>query len=100
MGSIGWNGNTQRPVRQVHDHRNVAAFHGQPRSKLIHVDAARNIVFDARTENRTPIAVVGLRDAIIVQTDDATMVAHKSQAQKIKEMVKKLAEKKEYKSLV
>ena len=32
--------------------------------------------------------------------DDATMLAHKSQAQKIKEMVKKLAEKKEYKHLV
>jgi hypothetical protein len=41
-----------------------------------------------------------LRDSILVQTDDATMVAHKSQAQKIKEMVKKLAEKKEYKHLV
>jgi mannose-1-phosphate guanylyltransferase len=67
---------------------------------FIHVDAARNIVFDARTKNRTPIAIVGLRDSILVQTDDATMIAHKSQAQKIKEMVKKLAEKKEYKHLV
>ncbi|HVK57173.1 MAG TPA: sugar phosphate nucleotidyltransferase [Candidatus Kapabacteria bacterium] len=67
---------------------------------FIHVDAARNIIFDARTKNRTPIAIVGLRDSILVQTDDATMLAHKSQAQKIKEMVKKLAEKKEYKHLV
>src|SRR5947207_8297368 len=67
---------------------------------FIHVDAARNIIFDARTKNRTPIAIVGLRDGIIVQTDDATMVAHKSQAQKIKELVKKLAEHKEFKKLV
>lgn len=67
---------------------------------FIHVDAARNIVFDARTKNRTPIAIVGLRDAIIVQTDDATMVAHKSQAQKIKELVKKLGEDKNLKKLV
>ena len=67
---------------------------------FIHVDAARNIIFDARTKNRTPIAFVGLRDSILVQTDDATMVAHKSQAQKIKEMVKKLADRKEYKHLV
>lgn len=67
---------------------------------FIHVDAARNIIFDARTKNRTPIAFVGLRDAILVQTDDATMVAHKTQAQKIKEMVKKLADRKEYKHLV
>lgn len=68
--------------------------------EFIHVDAARNIIFDARTKNRTPIAIVGLRDSILVQTDDATMLAHKSQAQKIKEMVKKLADKKEYKHLV
>jgi mannose-1-phosphate guanylyltransferase len=67
---------------------------------FLHVDAARNIIFDARTKNRTPIAVVGLRDSILVQTDDATMLAHKSQAQKIKEMVKKLAENRKYKHLV
>ncbi len=67
---------------------------------FVHVDAARNIIYDARTKNRTPIAVVGLRDSILVQTDDAVLLAHKSQAQKVKEMVKKLAETKEYKKLV
>jgi mannose-1-phosphate guanylyltransferase len=60
---------------------------------FIHVDGARNIIFDARTkDHRTPIAVVGLRDAILVQTDDATLLAHKSQAQKVKELVKRLGE--------
>ncbi|HWH69565.1 MAG TPA: hypothetical protein VNT26_09285, partial [Candidatus Sulfotelmatobacter sp.] len=67
---------------------------------FIHVDAARNIIFDARTKNRTPIAIVGLRDAILVQTDDATLLADKSQAQKIKELVKKLAENPRLKKLV
>ena len=67
---------------------------------FIHVDAARNIVYDARTKNRTPIAIVGLRDSILVQTDDATLVAHKSQAQKVKELVQKLAADKKYKKLV
>src|SRR6266478_234655 len=60
---------------------------------FIHVDAARNIIFDARTKGRrAPIAVVGLRDSILVQTDDATLLAHKSQSQKVKELVKRLAE--------
>lgn len=60
---------------------------------FIHVDAARNIIYDARSkERRTPIAVVGLRDSILVQTDDAVLLAHKSQAQKVKELVKKMAE--------
>jgi mannose-1-phosphate guanylyltransferase len=70
-------------------------------ANFIHVDAARNIIFDARSkERRTPIAVVGLRDSILVQTDDAVMLAHKSQAQKVKELVKRLAEIKELKHLV
>ena len=67
---------------------------------FIHVDAARNIIFDARTKNPTPIAVVGLRDSILVQTDDATLLAHKSQSQKIKDLVKKLSEDKKYKKLI
>src|SRR5881396_1297817 len=67
---------------------------------FVHVDAARNIIFDARNKNRTPIAVVGLRDSILVQTDDAVLLAHKGQSQKIKDLVKKLAESTQYKKLV
>ncbi len=68
---------------------------------FLHVDAARNIIFDARSKaRRTPIAIVGLRDAIIVQTDDATLVAHKSQSQKIKDLVRKLAHHPQFKKLV
>ena len=68
---------------------------------FIHLDAARNIIFDARTPARHAlIAVVGLRDAILVQTDDATLLAHKSQAQKVKELVRKLAENPKLKKLV
>src|SRR2546427_2023874 len=86
---------------------NALARHLEPdaegncaRGDFIHVDAARNIIFDARKNHRTPIAIVGLRDSILVQTDDATLLAHKSQAQRVKELVKKLAESKEYKHLV
>jgi len=68
---------------------------------FLHVDGARNIIFDARSkERRTPIAVAGLRDAILVQTDDAVLLAHKSQAQKVKELVKKLGEDPKLKKLV
>ncbi len=70
-------------------------------AEFIHVDGARNIIFDARTKaRRTPIAVVGLRDSILVQTDDATLLAHKSQAQKVKELVRRLAEDPKLRKLV
>jgi len=67
---------------------------------FIHLDGARNIIFDARTKQRTPIAVVGLRDSILVQTDDAVLLAHKSQAQKVKELVRKLGEDSRLKKLI
>jgi mannose-1-phosphate guanylyltransferase len=68
---------------------------------FIHVDAARNVIFDARSKDRrTPVAVVGLRDSILVQTDDAVLLAHKSQAQKVKELVRKLGEDLKLKKLV
>jgi mannose-1-phosphate guanylyltransferase len=68
---------------------------------FIHVDGARNLIYDARGETRrTPIAVVGLRDAILVQTDDAVLLAHKSQAQKVKELVRKLVTDPKRKKLV
>ena len=68
---------------------------------FIHVDGARNIIYDARSKDRrTPIAIVGLRDSILVQTDDAVLLAHKSQAQKVKELVKRLSEDAKLKKLV
>lgn len=67
---------------------------------FVQVDAARNIIFDSRAKNRTPIAVVGLRDSILVLTDDSVLLAHKTQAQKVKELVKKLGESKAHKKLV
>ncbi len=69
-------------------------------AEFIHVDAARNIIFDARTKARTTIAVAGQRDTILVLTDDAVLLAHKSQSQKIKDLVKKLSELPKFKKLV
>lgn len=58
---------------------------------FIHVDGARNIIYDARTKaHRTPVACAGMRDAILVLTDDAVLLADKSQAQKIKDLVRKM----------
>jgi hypothetical protein len=43
--------------------------------------------------------MVGQRDTILVLTDDAALVADKSQSQKLKELVRKLAENKKYRAL-
>lgn len=68
---------------------------------FIHVDAARNVVFDARAKkNRRPIAVVGLKDCVIVQTDDTTLVAHKKATAKMRDLVAQLAANKAYQKLI
>ncbi|HSH16336.1 MAG TPA: sugar phosphate nucleotidyltransferase, partial [Verrucomicrobiae bacterium] len=68
--------------------------------EFIHVDASGNLIFDARTRHRAPVAVVGQRDTILVLTDDAILLVHKSQAQKVKELVARLAASKTLKKLV
>jgi len=68
--------------------------------QLLHVDSARNVVYDARTKHRSPITLVGVKDSIIVLTDDATLVATKSEAQKIKELVRRLGADKKLAALV
>jgi mannose-1-phosphate guanylyltransferase len=67
---------------------------------LVQIDSANNVVFDARTRNRAPIALVGISEMIVVQTDDATLVAHKSESQKIKQIVAHLAKTKRFAHLV
>ena len=67
---------------------------------LVQVDSADNVVFDARTRNRAPIALAGIRDMIVVQTDDALLVAQKSESQQIKQIVALLAKDKRFLHLV
>ncbi len=58
----------------------------------LHLDSSGNIVFDNRTKNKTPIALLGICNAIIVATDDAIMIADKGKAQEIKKLVGMLAD--------
>ena len=67
---------------------------------LIQIDSANNVIFDARTRKRAPIALVGISDMVVVQTDDATLVAHKSESQKIKQIVARLARNNRFAHLV
>jgi len=67
----------------------------------VYVDAARNIVFDARLKkNRKPIAIVGLRDCVIVQTDDTSLFAHKKATPKMRDLILKITRSKSHKHLI
>jgi mannose-1-phosphate guanylyltransferase len=68
--------------------------------ELVQVDGAGNVIYDARTRGRTPVAVVGQRDTILVLTDDVTLMAGKGESQKIKELVRKLGAARRYRRLV
>jgi mannose-1-phosphate guanylyltransferase len=67
---------------------------------LVQVDSANNVVFDARTRNHAPIALVGISEMIVVLADDAMLVARKSESQKIKQIVAHLAKTKRFAHLV
>lgn len=49
------------------------------------LDAADNLVFHARPGQR--VALMGVRDLVIVQTEDALLVCHRDEVEKIKNLV-------------
>jgi len=61
-------------------------------------DATGNIVY-CRDKNHL-IALIGVKDLIVVKTDDATLVCHKDKAQEIKELVKTIGAKETLKHLI
>ena len=69
-------------------------------AQFAQIDSNDNIVFDARSKKQHLIALVGVRDCIVVQTDDSCLVASKAHGQHIKELVKILAKDPKFKGLV
>jgi mannose-1-phosphate guanylyltransferase len=51
------------------------------------VDSSNNILFE---EDGTTIALLGVRDLIVVRTPDALLVCHKHEAERIKDLIGKL----------
>ena len=58
------------------------------RGDLVAIDSTENIL---HAPDRV-VALVGVRDLVVVDTPDALLVCHKSQAQKIKEIIARLEE--------
>ena len=59
-------------------------------SELTEIDSENNIVFKARAQSR--IALLGVDDLIVVQTEDALLVANRHQADAIKQLTDVLPE--------
>ena len=59
-------------------------------SQLAEIDAENNIIFNARKGSK--IALLGVDDLIVVQTDDALLIANRHQADAIKDLGAQLPE--------
>jgi mannose-1-phosphate guanylyltransferase len=74
-----------------HYNKNSAGNVG--RGEFVGLDANNCIVVGDKTHL---VAAVGVRDLVIVHTADATLVCQKSESQKVRELVKKLAAEKKH----
>jgi len=66
------------------DQRNAA------RARVLALESSGNIVYTADQEMQ--VALLGVRDLIVVQTADALLVCHRDEAEKIKSIVPHLPE--------
>jgi mannose-1-phosphate guanylyltransferase len=51
------------------------------------IDASDNIIF---SKNKSHVALMGVRDLIVVETNDAILVCHREEAEKIKHLVSQI----------
>jgi len=63
--------------------------------KIIDIDTKNTMII----ANKRLISTIGVEDLIIIETDDVILIANKKKAQEVKEVVKKLKERKELKHL-
>jgi mannose-1-phosphate guanylyltransferase len=67
------------------------------RGEFMELDSTNCIVL---TDKKHLVATVGVKDLVIVHTDDATLICHRDQSQKVRDVVKRLAAEKKYKRLL
>ena len=70
------------------------------RGDVLQLDAMQNLVFDSRTAQRGLVTLLGIRDAVVVLTDDAVLVADKNQTHRMKDLVARLADSPKHQRLV
>ena len=90
-GNFGWNDIGEWQV--VYDlgkkdkQGNVLLGNGQSKTKdILNIDSANNLV---HTNNRL-VALLGINDMIVVDTDEILLIAPKSKSQDVKKIVEKL----------
>lgn len=72
----------------VSKYLHLANDNSRTNSPLVEIDSQNNIVF---TQNKsTQVALLGIDDLIVVQTDDAILIANRHQADDIKKLVELL----------
>ncbi|OGF19748.1 hypothetical protein A3G56_02915 [Candidatus Falkowbacteria bacterium RIFCSPLOWO2_12_FULL_45_10] len=59
------------------------------KGEVISLDSANNLIYNF---SKRPVACVGVRDMIVVATDDVTLICHEESAQEVKTIVQKLKE--------
>ncbi|MEK7067669.1 MAG: sugar phosphate nucleotidyltransferase, partial [Patescibacteria group bacterium] len=59
------------------------------KGQVISLDSANNLIYNF---SKRPIACAGIRDTIIIATDDITLICHQDSAQEVKKIVQQFKE--------
>jgi mannose-1-phosphate guanylyltransferase len=94
-GDFPWDDLGDWPAIARHNPKDAAG--NVARAEFVGLDAADCVIVGDKNHL---VAAVGVRDLVIVHTPDATLVCHKNEAQKVRELVKKLGEQKKYRNLL
>lgn len=86
-GDFGWDDVGDWQAVERHLAKDAAG--NAVRGEFVGVDTTGCVVY---SDGKHLVGVVGLRDLVVVHTTDATLVCHKRDAQRVKEIVRKLSD--------
>lgn len=95
-GDFPWDDVGDWPAIERHNPKDATG--NVARAEFVSLDASNCVVVGS--DDGHVVTAVGVSDLVIVHTSDATLVCHKNEAQKVRELVKKLAADRKYKKLL
>jgi mannose-1-phosphate guanylyltransferase len=72
------------------ENASLAVAEQAPNETPVYVDARGNLVFDQSSKSLRQVALIGVEDLCVVQTDEALLIMPRAQGQKVRDVVEEL----------
>jgi mannose-1-phosphate guanylyltransferase len=85
-----WQSVWELAEKDADENASLAVAEQAPNETPVYVDARGNLVFDQSSKSLRQVALIGVEDLCVVQTDEALLIMPRAQGQKVRDVVEEL----------